>query len=68
MKAKEFRNITEKELIAKLIAFKKEVMNLRFRKASAALTDNSKIKEAKKNIARINTIIVEKRNAAKRVS
>ena len=68
MKAKEFRGMTEKELIAKLVAFKKEVMNLRFRKASSALTDSSKIKEAKRNIARVNTVIVEKRSAVKQAS
>ncbi|AEI88357.1 MAG: 50S ribosomal protein L29 [Candidatus Midichloria mitochondrii] len=68
MKAKDLRGMSEKELIDQLISFKKESMNLRFRKTSAELTDNSKIRAARRNIARINTVIVEKRSAAKHSS
>ncbi|CAG7590082.1 MAG: 50S ribosomal protein L29 [Candidatus Midichloria sp.] len=68
MKAKDLRGMSEKELVDQLVSFKKESMNLRFRKTSAELTDNSKIRAVRRNIARINTIIVEKRSAAKHSS
>ncbi|MDJ1407427.1 MAG: 50S ribosomal protein L29 [Candidatus Midichloria sp.] len=68
MKAKDLRAVSEKELVGQLVSFKKESMNLRFRKTSAELTDNSKIRAVRRNIARINTIIVEKRSAARHSS
>lgn len=52
------------ELEEELVAAKKELFNLRFQNATNQLDNTSRIKEVRKNIARIQTIIVEKANAA----
>ena len=52
------------ELNNELVAAKKELFNLRFQNATNQLDNTSRIKEVRKNIARIQTVIVEKANAA----
>ena len=52
------------ELNEELVAAKKELFNLRFQNATNQLDNTSRIKDARKNIARIQTIIAEKVNAA----
>ena len=52
------------ELEEELVAAKKELFNLRFQNATNQLDNTSRVKEVRKNIARIQTIIVEKANAA----
>ena len=52
------------ELAQDLVAAKKELFNLRFQNATNQLDNTSRIKEVRKNIARIQTIITEKANAA----
>ena len=52
------------ELNVELVAAKKELFNLRFQNATNQLDNTSRIKEVRKNIARIQTLIVEKANAA----
>jgi len=52
------------ELENELVAAKKELFNLRFQNATNQLDNTSRIKEVRKNIARIQTVIVEKANAA----
>jgi large subunit ribosomal protein L29 len=53
------------ELNDELVAAKKELFNLRFQNATNQLDNTGRIKEVRKNIARIQTIITEKANAAK---
>ena len=48
------------ELNDELVAAKKELFNLRFQNATNQLDNTSRIKEVRKNIARIQTIITEK--------
>ena len=60
----ELRTNSTNELNEKLVAAKKELFNLRFQNATNQLDNTSRIKEVKRNIARIQTIIVEKANAA----
>ena len=48
------------ELHDELVAAKKELFNLRFQNATNQLDNTSRIKEVRRNIARIQTIIVEK--------
>ena len=55
---------TAAELNELLVAAKKELFNLRFQNATNQLDNTSRIKEVRKNIARIQTVIVEKANAA----
>ena len=48
------------ELSDELVAAKKELFNLRFQNATNQLDNTSRIKEVRKNIARIQTVITEK--------
>ena len=52
------------ELNNELVAAKKELFNLRFQNATNQLDSTSRIKEVRRNIARIQTVITEKANAA----
>ena len=52
------------ELNDELVAAKKELFNLRFQNATNQLDNTSRIKEVRKNIARIQTVIAQKANAA----
>ncbi|MCD8014129.1 MAG: 50S ribosomal protein L29 [Lachnospiraceae bacterium] len=51
------------ELQEELVAAKKELFNLRFQNATNQLDNTGRIKEVRKNIARIQTVITEKANA-----
>ena len=48
------------ELAQELVAAKKELFNLRFQNATNQLDNTARIKEVRKNIARIQTVITEK--------
>ena len=48
------------ELNTELVAAKKELFNLRFQNATNLLDNTARIKEVRKNIARIQTVIAEK--------
>ena len=50
------------ELNEELVAAKKELFNLRFQNATNQLENTSRIKEVRRNIARIQTIIATKAN------
>ena len=52
------------DLNAQLVEAKKELFNLRFQNATNQLDNTSIIKEVRKNIARIQTIITEKEKVA----
>jgi large subunit ribosomal protein L29 len=51
------------ELNDELVAAKKELFNLRFQNATYQLENTSRIKDVRKNIARIQTVIAEKAKA-----
>jgi len=51
------------ELAESLVEAKKELFNLRFQNATNQLDNTARIKEVRKNIARIQTVITEKANA-----
>ena len=61
----ELRGKSVEELNEELVAAKKELFNLRFQNATNQLDNTSRIKEVRKNIARIQTVITEQTNAAK---
>ena len=67
MKTKDFMNeLNSKsvdDLQKDLIAAKKELFNLRFQNATNQLDNTSRIKDVRKNIARIQTVIAQKANA-----
>jgi len=50
------------ELNDELVAAKKELFNLRFQNATNQLENTSRIKEVRRNIARIQTVIAQKAN------
>ena len=52
------------ELNVELVAAKKELFNLRFQNATNQLDNTSRIKDVRKNIARIQTVIAEKAKLA----
>ncbi|WP_456401707.1 50S ribosomal protein L29 [Persephonella sp.] len=60
MKASELRKLTDEELKDKLKDLKKKLMNLRFQNAVGGLEKPSEIKETKRDIARILTILRER--------
>ena len=59
---KELNNKSVDELNNELVAAKKELFNLRFQNATNQLENTSRIKEVRRNIARIQTIIAQKAN------
>jgi large subunit ribosomal protein L29 len=59
----DLKNKSAAELNEELVAAKKELFNLRFQNATNQLDNTSRIKEVRKNIARIQTVITEKANA-----
>ena len=65
---KELKNKDQKELQSDLVTAKKELFNLRFQNATNQLDNTAKIKEARKNIARIQTVITIKANKAKELA
>ena len=69
MKSKKFmedlQNKEVAELNEELVAAKKELFNLRFQNATNQLDNTSRIKEVRKNIARIQTVITAQAKVAK---
>ena len=63
MKATEIKNMTEVELDAKLKELKGELFNLRFQHAINQLDNPHKIADVKRDIARVMTVIREKKNS-----
>ena len=63
MKTKKFvedlRSLSVAELNAQLVEAKKELFNLRFQNATNQLENTGRIKEVRRNIARIQTVITE---------
>ena len=60
----ELKAKTAAELNEELVAAKRELFNLRFKNATNQLDNTSRIKEVRKNIARIQTVITEKARVA----
>jgi len=60
MNSQEIREMDSTQIQAQLIAFRTELMNLRFQHATAQLENTQRIPLVKKSIARILTILKEK--------
>jgi large subunit ribosomal protein L29 len=65
MKASEMRNLTIEELRKKLEEAHEDVFNLRFRLSTRQLINHCELPRAKKEIARIKTLIAEKERDTK---
>ena len=57
VKAKELREFTEAELQAKLKDLKEELFNLRFQAVTGNLENNMRIRQVRKSIARVKTVL-----------
>ncbi|ADL68009.1 50S ribosomal protein L29 [Thermoanaerobacterium saccharolyticum] len=60
MKAKEIRELTDEELLQKLSDLKGELFNLRFQLATGQLDNPMRVRDVRKSIARIKTILRER--------
>ena len=60
MELKKMREMTEAELNAELLKMKKDIFNLRFQHVTGQLENPIKMRETKRDIARVKTIIREK--------
>jgi large subunit ribosomal protein L29 len=56
MKAKELKDFSDVELTGKLSELKEELFNLRFQMATGQLENPMRIREVRKNIARVKTV------------
>ena len=63
MKAEDLRAKSDDELSDSLLSLKKEHFNLRFQRSSGQLEDTSQFRRIRRDIARIKTIISDRRRA-----
>ena len=64
MDAKELRDKTPDQLRDELANLKKEAFNLRFQQATGALENNARVRQVRRDAARVKTILNEKAAAA----
>ncbi|CCI81240.1 50S ribosomal protein L29 [Lactobacillus hominis] len=60
MKAKDIRALTTDQMLEKEKQYKEELFNLRFQQATGQLENTARLRQVRKNIARIKTILSEK--------
>jgi len=65
MKASDVRAMTEDQLSDELLKLKKEQFNLRFQKATGQIENTVRMRQVRRDIARIQTIAREKQAEAK---
>jgi large subunit ribosomal protein L29 len=64
MKAGEFRDLTLDQLDDQLVKLKKEQFNLRFQRASGQLENTARVRQVRRDIARVMTVARQKRAGA----
>jgi large subunit ribosomal protein L29 len=62
-KTEDFRTKSPDELDGQLMALKKEQFNLRFQRANGQVENTGRIRVLRKDIARIETVLTERRSA-----
>lgn len=60
MKAAEIRKLDTHEIESKLAEAREELMNLRFQQVTGQLTDTSRLRQVRRDIARMLTILHER--------
>ena len=65
MRARDLRDLTDEELEEKMGETRKELFNLRFQSATGALENSARLRSAKREIARILTVKVERERVGK---
>ena len=63
LKAEDIRRMTADQMDDEVLKLKKERFNLRFQRATGQLENTSRMREARRDIARIKTIARQKRQA-----
>jgi large subunit ribosomal protein L29 len=63
MQASEYRNLSIEELAVKEKELAEALFNLKFQHATGQLDNTAQLKRTRKDIARVKTILVEKRGA-----
>jgi large subunit ribosomal protein L29 len=66
MKADDVRAMTPDQLSDELMKLKKEQFNLRFQRATGQLENTGRVREVRRDIARIKTVAAQKRAAEKK--
>jgi large subunit ribosomal protein L29 len=66
VKAKELKELSDGELKEKLSGFKEELFNLRFQLATRQLDNPMRIRDVRKSIARVKTVLRERELAAEK--
>lgn len=64
MKAKEIRALSANEIKVKIADAREELMKLRFQQVTGQLTDTSRLRALRRDIARMETILTETQQAA----
>jgi len=64
MKAADVRAKTDDELTGELEILGKEIFNLRFQRANGQLENTSRVRQVRRNIARIKTVLGERSRKA----
>jgi large subunit ribosomal protein L29 len=64
LKPDDLRAMTQEQLDDELIKLKKEQFNLRFQRATGQLANTARVREVRRDIARIKTVAQGKRAAA----
>ena len=64
MKASDLRSRTVDELTEEVDTLGREIFNLRFQRASGQLENTARVRQVRRDIARIKTILGERRRAA----
>ena len=64
MDAKELSSKTPDQLRDELVALKKEAFNLRFQKATGQLENTARIRQVRRDVARVSTVLNQKAAAA----
>ena len=60
VKNKDIRDLTDEEILAKIEEYKEELFNLRLSQATGNLEKPSRIRELRKSVARMKTILRER--------
>jgi large subunit ribosomal protein L29 len=65
MDSEDFRRMTVDQLDDEVLKLKKEQFNLRFQRATGQLANTARVREVRRDIARIKTVAAQKRAAQK---
>ena len=61
LKTENLRALTEDQLTDKLVALKKEQFNLRFQKATGQLEKTARVREVRRGVAKVKTLMAQKK-------